>query len=311
MTVIEQKGGAVLPRGPAPLIKLPTKAAEKDKQYSLDDIDPVGRTDVVIYGPPGSCKTMLWSTMPPPFRVIDGDYGLKTLKWAFKAGLTALHCTGPHCLVAYRPVEQGTYPINPEALDKMTDMLDFWFSPGEVEKWEGGTLVWDSATEVNVWAIYKALHVNGQLPKPDKSLSISDKVNEVAHAILLTGEQDYKSAQGFFLGLLADIRVECARHNRNFAMVCHQWTETAQMSDGSTRVVSYEPWLIGQLRQRIAKDFDDVWYTQLFNGKDAKVQVHGDPMHVAKTRWGQVPEIEKDFDYRKMIERVRRYHGTT
>jgi hypothetical protein len=71
----------------------------------------------------------------------------------------------------------------------------------------------------------------------------------------------------------------------------------------------YLPYLIGQLRVRISKDFDDVWYTQLFNGKEPKVQMHGTPDKVTKTRWGQIPDIEKDFDFRQMMARVKKFHG--
>lgn len=313
----EPAGGTMFVKpGPAPTLGVPVQKAEVDKVYSLLDVDPIGRTEVLIYGPPGSCKTALWSTFPPPFRVIDADYGLKTLHWAFNAfqngkdgarNITALHCLDKHCIQAYRPVEKEAYPINPQALDKMCDMIAYWFSPGQVEQWN--TLVLDSATEVNMWAIYKGLHLNGQLPDPKKSLSTSDITNEKAKAILLTGQQDYKSAQGLFIGVLSDIRVDCARFNKNLVLVCHEWTEGTEDREGRFVVSRYEPWLIGQLRTRVAKDFDDVWYTTLFNGKDARVQMHGDPTHITKTRWGQIPDIDKDFDYQKMVEKVRRFHG--
>lgn len=307
MSPLPEGSSMLVKPGPAPTLKLPTEKAEVEKLYSLEDIDPVGRTEVLIYGPPGSCKTMLWSTFPPPFRVIDADLGLKTLRWAYQAQKTALHCLQSHCLQAYRPVEQGTYPINPEALDRMCDMMAYWFSPGQVDQWQ--TLVWDSATEVNMWAIYKGLHLNGVLPDPKKALSTSDSTNEKAKTLLLTGQQDYKSAQGLFMSVLNDTRVECARHNKNFVLVCHEWTEGTEDREGRFIVQRYEPWLIGQLRTRVAKEFDDVWYTQLFNGKEAKVQMHGDATHITKTRWGQITDIEKDFDYRRMVEKVRKFHG--
>ena len=298
-------GSAILKPGPAPIIRLPTQKAEVEKQYSLDDIDPVGRMEAVLYGEPGTGKTVMWSTFPPPFRVIDADRGLKSLKWAFKGGKTALHCTGPHCLKAYRPVEEGTYPINPQAMDKMADMIEYWFTK-DTDEWN--TLIIDSATEVNLWAIYKGLHLNGELPSKEKALSKSDSVNERAKALLLTGEQDYKSAQGLFMGAIMDIRVDCARYNKNLVLVCHQWTDTQGEGD-NVRVVGYKPWLIGQLRTRIAKEFDDVWHLEMFNGKEVKVQMHSSPLVVAKTRWGSITDIDKDADYRKMIERVRQYHG--
>lgn len=299
-------GGSIMTQaGPNPTLPVPVGKPEVEKVFSLEDVDPVGRTEVLIYGPPGGCKTMLASTFPGPFRWIDADKGLKTLRWAYKAGKTSLHCLGRHCIQAYAPEEHDRYPHNPEALDRMVDMIAHWFSPAEVGKWEGGTLVWDSGTEVNNWAVYKGLHLNGLLPDRKKPLSGSDEINEKANTLLITGQQDWKSAQGLFLSALYDTRVECVRYDRNLVLICHEWAETRD--DGS--VIRYEPFLIGQLRTRIAKDFDDVWYTQLFNGKDPKVQMHGSAMYVTKTRWGQIPEIEKDFDFRKMVEKVRKYHG--
>lgn len=296
-------GGSILPKGPTPTLSVPVGKPETEKVYSLEDIDPIGRTEVLIYGPPGGCKTSLAATFPPPFRWIDADNGLKSLRWAYKAGNTSLHCLGPHCLRAYRPVEHERYPVNPEALDRMCDMIAHWFSPGEVDQWQ--TMVWDSATEINLWAVYKGLHLNGQLPDRKKPLSTSDTVNEQAKTLLLTGQQDWKSAEGLFMAAVMDARVDCAKHGKNLVLICHEWTDTGD--DG--RVLRYLPYLIGQLRTRIAKDFDDVWYTQLFNGKDAKVQMHGDPMHVTKTRWGNIQGIQDDFDYRKMLAKVKAYHG--
>jgi hypothetical protein len=67
-------GGSVLAgAGPAPTLHVPTEKAEVSKIYSLEDVDPIGRTEVLIYGPPGGCKTSLTATFPPPFRWIDAD----------------------------------------------------------------------------------------------------------------------------------------------------------------------------------------------------------------------------------------------
>jgi len=282
---------------------VPVGKPEVDKIYSPGDIDPLGRMECLIYGPPGGAKTSLAATFPPPFRWIDADFGLKSLRWAFKEGKTALHCLDRHCMEAYRPAEKESYPQNPEAFDRMCDMIAHWFSPGEVDKWN--TIVIDSATEVNLWAVYKGLHLNGELPTKKNRLSSSDETNETAKTLLLTGQQDWKSAEGLFLGAMIDLRVDCAKYNKNLVLICHEWTET----DEKGNVLRYLPALIGQLRTRIAKEFDDVWYTQIFNGKEAKVQMIGSSDKVTKTRWGSIKDIEKDFDYRKMVERVREYHG--
>jgi hypothetical protein len=301
-------GGSIMTqKGPNPTLPVPVGRAEVDKIYSLEDVDPIGRIEVLIYGPPGGCKTSLAATFPPPFRWIDADNGLKTLRWAYAVGKTSLHCLGPHCIQAYRPLEDERYPRNPKALDQTADMIAHWFTPAEVDKWQ--TLVLDSATEINLWCVYKGLHLNGLLPKRERPLSNSDEINEKAMTLLLTGEQDWKSAQGLFMSLLTDVRVDCAKFNKNLVVICHEWTDSTEDRDGNVRVSRYMPFLIGQLRARVPKDFDDVWYTQLFNGQDPKVQMHGSADKVTKTRWGQVPNIQDDFDFRRMLEKVKKFHN--
>lgn len=301
------QGGSILPgKGPAPTIGVPTQAAEIGRQYTLADVDPIGRTEALIYGPPGCGKTVLASTFPPPFRWLDADNGLKSIRWAYATGRTAL--TKLEDLVAYRPTEalDGMYPNFPKALDLACDMIAHWFSPGEVEKWN--TLVIDSATELNAWAIYKGLHLNGQYPTKNKPLSKSDEVNEQAKAMLVTGEQDYKSAMGLFMGVITDIRIDCAKFNKNLVLLCHEWKDFEETDNGGQRLIACAPLLIGQLRTRIAKDFDDIWYMQVFNGTEYKITATSSPTTVAKTRWGSIPDLMKEPDYRKILERVKAFH---
>lgn len=301
------KGGSVITqKGPTPTVQVDNQPAEVDKQYSLSKVDPIGRSEVLIYGPPGGGKTVTAATFPGPFRWLDADGGLKSVRWAFSAGKTSFKSLDD--LVAYRPAEvlEGAYPLLPQALDKACDMMAYWFSDAEVGKWN--TLVWDSATEVNLWAIYKALHLNGRFPNKNRPLSVSDDINKQAKAMLLTGQQDYKSAMGLFSGVLTDTRILCAKHGKNFVLICHEWTD--ENEDG--QVLSYRPLLIGQLRDRVAKDFDDVWYCRIYKGakgSEVKLQVHGDPRHVAKTRWGQVLKDEEEPDYQALVAKVKQFHN--
>lgn len=216
-------------------------------------------------------------------------------------------------LVAYAPSEDYTkeyYQASPQAFNKMTDMVDFWFSPGEVEKWEGGTLVIDSASQVNQWAMNMALSINAQLPSPSKPLSGSHSINLKAKLNIIQGKQDYKSAMALFETFITDIRLQCARYNRNLVLLCHEHLEEERDEDaGSVRVVGVKPALYGQLRDTLPKSFDDVWYMQVYNGKEFKVQVHADPIRDAKTRWGGFLKKEEPADYRILIQKVRDYHA--
>jgi hypothetical protein len=311
MTTPATGSSAFTKPGPAPFKMVPAEDAELDKQFTLESVSPVGPFQAVFFGPPGTGKTTAAATLPSPFRWIDADggNGLKTLRWAQKAGLTTLKDLTAESLIAYKPAEEFEegYVKDPKALDKMADMTNHWFKPTERDKWQ--TLVIDSITEVNMWCIYKGLHLNGQLPTHAKPLSKSDEINEKAKTMLLTGEQDYKSAQGLFIGWLTEVRLHCTKYEKNLICTAHEWRDEVEKEDGSMMVRSVAPWLIGQLRNRIAKDFDDVWYFQLFNGKEVKVQVQESPTVKAKTRWGQIVGPAEGPDYRVILEKVKKFHG--
>lgn len=296
-------------KGPAPAISIPSHKVSNEGEYTLEDIDPIGRTEAMFVGAPGSGKTILAATMPPPFRWIDADRGLKSLRWAFKEGKTSL--TSLSDLVAYAPKEalEKGYAKSANAFNEMLDRIDFWFSPEEEPKWRGGTLVIDSFSEVNDWALNLGLELNGKHPTPDRPLSGSAKINMAAKVKLVIGEQDYKSAMGLIQKAVAEIRSQCARYDRNLVLICHEWTENRERDDGTQTVVRYRPALIGQLRDKLSKDFDDVWFMQVYNGKDYRVLLHQDAMHTAKTRFGGMVAREEPADYRLIIEKVQLYHN--
>lgn len=293
-------------------VLVPGQPAEVGWQYSLADVDPIGRSEVMIVGRPGSGKTVLAATFPPPFRWLaaDGKTSLKSVRWAMQAGRTSF--TNPDDVMAYSPSEdldKGVYPTTPAAFNKMTDMIDHWFSKDQVDKWQ--TLVLDSFTEINEWALNMGLSMNMQFPSTSKPLSGSHKINQAAKVRLITGQQDYKSAMGLIEGFITDVRSNCSKHSKNLVVVCHEYVEDMEDDSGARKVLSIEPLLIGQLRQRIVKSFDDVWYMRVYQGAtgpDIKVQVHADPLRVAKTRWGDILKREEDPDYRKLIATVKKFH---
>lgn len=291
--------------GPMPTKAEPIEAAEVSKQYTLADVDPIGRTEVLLYGDPGTGKTVAAATFPPPFRWLDADGGLKSIRWAFKHGITSL--TRLEDLVAYRPTEllDGQYIARdkrPIAFDKSCDMIAYWFSPGQVDNWQ--TLVLDSGTELQAWAMLKALELNGRLKIGKEIISRSHATNLEAGAMIARVQQDYKSEQGLFEGFLQEVRVDCVNHSKNLVLICHKFTET----DDDGNVLKYMPLLTGQLRERIVKSFDDVWFLEMIGGK-VGVQTHGSGRVLAKTRWGQVFGAAEEPDYRKMLAKVRTFHG--
>lgn len=300
------QGGSILTETKPVLI--PSVPVDSRGEFTLDDVDPVGRIEVMLVSKPGGGKTVAASTFPPPFRWLaaDGRNALKSVAWAFKAGITAM--TDKSQLVGYAPVEnvdKGTYVSNPRAFNDCCDRVDRWFSKTEIEKWKGGTLVLDSMTTINGWALNLGLAVNQKLPSTSKPLSGSHKINEQAKARIITGMQDYKTSMAHVEGWIYDVRSMCALHDVNLVVLCHEYGET----DEEGNIITYLPMLDGQLRTKLAKDFDDVWWMVAYNGKDFKFQHHADPLHPAKTRWGQVLSREEPADFRKVIAKVKEFHA--
>ncbi len=306
-------GMSKLPPGPTPITRMDNRTPEIEAIFTLADVDPFGRTEALIWGPPGTGKTVIASTFPPPFRWIDADGGLKSLRWAFKAGKTSL--TKLEDLVAYRPIDkEGRYIENPDAFNKVLDMITFWFTEDERDSWN--TLVIDSWSALNIWALNLGLSLNFVLPKKEKPLSKSHGINLQAAARLIIGQQDYKSAQALLDDAVEQIRIECATHNKNLVMIAHEWTETSettnQSGEKSKRIVGYKPALIGNLREKITKDFDEVWAMRAYSkagAVDIKAQMHKDNMRYAKTRWGSMLDYEEEPDYRTMMKKVREFHS--
>lgn len=301
-----------IPGASTPTKNIPNERAEVDKLFTLADVDPIGRTEAMIYGPPGSGKTVFAATFPEPQRWIsaDGETSLKSLRWAMKSGRTSF--TDPTHLVAYAPTEipKGRYIDVASAFNKMQDMINYWFTPEQVDQWQ--TLVLDSFTQINEWALDLGLGLNTQYPKPDKPLSTSDAVNRRAMTRLVTGQQDYKSAMGLIEGFLRNVRSDCARHNKTLVILCHEHKDYTEDSNGNEIVSAVTPLLIGMLRTKIVKDFDDVWYMEKYHeatGVKIKVNLNGSAKVIGKTRWGSIFTKEQEPDYRKLIAEVKKYHA--
>lgn len=292
---------------PKPVL-IPAQPVTAAGEFTLDQVDPLGDIQVMLVSKPGGGKTVAAATFPPPFRWVaaDGQNALKSVVWAFKAGLTSM--TDPKQLVGYAPVEipdKGTYVANPRAFNDMCDHVDRWFQKGEIDKWRGGTLVLDSMTTINGWAMNLGLVVNKKFPSESKPLSGSHAINEKAKARIVTGQQDYKTSMAHVEGWLQDLRASCMKEKVNLVILCHEMAET----DDDGNVLTYLPMLDGQLRTRVPKDLDDVWWVVAYNGKDFKFQVHSDPKHPAKTRWGQCLNREEPADFRLLLKKVKEFHG--
>jgi hypothetical protein len=298
--------------GPVKTVNIPSERAQVELIQTLADVDPIGRTEALIYGPPGSGKTVLAATFPGPIRWIaaDGANSLKSVRWAFKEGMTSFQKLEDLQLYVPQETVKGRYIAKANAFNLMQDMIDYWFKPEQVDTWQ--TLVMDSFTEINTWALDLGLGLNVEFPSTSKPLSTSDQINRKAMTRMVTGQQDYKTAMGLIEGFLRNVRIECSRHNKHLVILCHEWQDTTEGSSGEVIITAVRPLLIGQLRDKVSKDFDDVWHMERYSkgtGIEVKVRVHGDNKTLAKTRWGTIMPREVEPDYRKMIAEVKKYHG--
>lgn len=300
-------------RGRMPTKPVPSEPVDEGEFYSLADVDPIGsQFEALFYGAPKTGKTcMAAQWIRPPFRWLDADGGLKSVRWAVKEGLTQIKDLNKD-LIAARPIEQqddATGYRKAEAFDKTCDIIDHWMNKDR-DNWN--TLVIDSFTEINEWAISKGLVLNASLPSENRPLSGSHKINLKARTRLIVGQQDYKSAQGLCSDFLNDTRVDCTKYGKDLIVICHRWTEEERDEHtGSRRVIAYMPLLIGQLRERMTTAFNDIWYFEMrrgTKGPECHIQFHADAKKYAGTRWGNCLNVTEPAIMKDIIAKVKTYH---
>jgi hypothetical protein len=256
---------------------------------------------VLVYGKPGSGKTIFAHTFPRT-RTLDFDKGMRSVLWAIRNGII----TGKTpdevifaTIVESQREKRGAIKRS-SALDQACDQLDAWLAEDAAgNEWD--TLVGDSGTALSDYTINKGLDENARL-----NLSKS-KADSGTSGMRVMRMQDWGSGSSLFQSFID----WCRSINKNFVLVCHEYEST---NDNGT-VVGIEPLLIGQLRQRIVKDFDEVYYSDVRRkgvGAQATMeyvlQTQKDNLKVCKSRLGCLdPVIPANYEH--IRQAVEQYYG--
>lgn len=262
----------------------------------------VRRLHLLLYGPPKTGKTVAAHSLPNT-RTLDIDDGMQSVHWAIATGKIKKR---PEEIV-YATIKQpagnfkSTYVI-----DAATDVVDGWLAdenipPSEWDKpypqfWD--TLIIDGGTGMTEAAIVKALSENNRLGLSKSFEKLKEKLGITPMMI-----QDWGSAASLFMKALTQWRAI----GKNIVLICHEYAET----DENGTVLSYDPLLIGQLRQKIPGSFDEVWYMMVEGTrKDPKYlfQTTPDSRHRLGSRLGCLDPVESS-DFAAIKKKIAKFYG--
>lgn len=242
---------------------------------TLESYRPTGGLHVLVYGPPGSGKTVFAHTFPRT-RTLDFDNGMGSVAWAIREGIIDKDLKDVvYETIHEKHLDKGVV-TRASALDWATDTLDKWLE--DRDEWD--TLIVDSATALNEAVINKGLEANAKLrlsKSKDEAKSLGFRVMKM---------QDWGAGMNLFSQFIEWIRADL--WDKNIVLVCHEYQNT----NDSGSLIAIEPALIGQLRQRVAKDFSEVYYAEVTGTKaEPKFQLmtRQASRYVCKSRLGCLP----------------------
>lgn len=260
-------------------------------QSGLSAIGSGRRLGLLLYGPPGTWKTVNAHHLPRT-RTIDLDDGMQSVEWAILEGVLdkrldeIVYATilPPHDL------DDKENNVLQEAMDQVDEWLDEedidpkdWDKPYE-QKWD--TLIVDSLSALTDASIIHGLRENNRLKM---SFSWTKMVKGGIRPMKI---QDWGAASLLFMKFIT----HCRNAGKNLVLIAHEYVDT----DDDGNILSIQPKVIGQLRQDLPKDFDEVWYARIKGSKnDAKgiFQTQPDPIRRLRSRIGCLaPEESANFD---------------
>jgi hypothetical protein len=261
---------------------------------TLADHQIAQRFEGLLWGPPGSGKTVLAHSFPRTRTLnFDGPSALDSVWWAIKEKIIDKKLED---IVFENIVEDtsGKYGSvkKATALDAASDQIDLWLKD---PNWE--TLIIDSGTELSEATINKGLAANARL-----GLSKS-KEQGTSESMRVMRVQDWGAAGSLFQQFINWVRTI----DKNIILICHEYTDT----DENGSVIQYEPALIGQLRQKITKSFGEVYHLGVSGSRQAPVyemQTAPDPKHVCKTRLGCLKPI-MPASYKALADAISTYYN--
>lgn len=261
---------------------------------TLEEYEPGAAIHCIVYGAPGSGKTVFAHSFPRT-RTLDFDGGMGSVAWAIKEGI--IHKDLSEVVfetILEENLERGRV-TQASALDRATDTLDEWLK--ERDEWD--TLIVDSATAMNEAVINRGLEINASLGM-SRSVSESKKLG-----IRVMKMQDWGAGMNLFTQFIEWIRADLP--DKNIVLVCHQY----ENRDDAGNLIAYEPLLIGQLRQRIAKDFGEVYFIEQTGTKTKpryELLTRKDSRHVTKSRLGCLP-VTCEASYKDIYGYINDYWG--
>lgn len=272
------------------------------------------RLHALLWGPPGSWKTVMAHGMPNT-RTIDFDDGMQSVEWAILAGKIkkSMNEVVFETILPTGKDKDGVATM----LDKATDVIDKWLEEESIpeNEWEEyckethgldvpypqhwDTLIIDSASGLNEAAIVLGLKENNRLNQSESWKAWKSDGWRVRPMRI----QDWGSA-----GHLEVKFIEmCRAIGKNVIVIAHQYENT----DDKGTVISYDPLLIGQNRQLVPKDFDEVWYAHITGTRQepvGKIQTTNGGKRNCGSRLGCLNPIEV-LNFYKFREKVAKFYG--
>lgn len=247
----------------------------------------IGPLHVLLYGAPGTGKTVLAHSFPRP-RTLDLDRGVRSVLWAIDAGVIPEPEGWVYKTINETKRDAHGYVTTPTAFDECTRTLDQWIE--ESDEWD--TLIVDSLTSLNTYGLLKAVTSMGSIGFT-KSKLLGDKVK-----FLLTDRGDFKGVNSLVNQFSDWIRSLSGKH-----IVCIAHEDERQNEEGQT--IEYLPLLSPSLRPRLLKDYDEIWYATTEGVRDNTKFItltKKDSLRYAKSRLG-IFKAKEDFLTFQRIEK--------
>lgn len=273
------------------------------------------RLNLLLYGAFGTWKTVNAHGLPRT-RTLDFDDGMQSVEWAIRAGELRRPDWPKDATVDWM-LDQIVYEtiLPPASLDEnlnevfdyAADKVEEWVEEEDIpyEEWDRrypqlwDTLIIDSGTSLTSSTMIKALKETDRL---DLSKSWGKRRKKGLTPRMI---QDYGAASILFEKFMT----LCFGTGKNIVLICHEYQNT----DKKGNLEAIEPLLIGQLRQSMPKNFDEVWYARVKGTKSATegvFQTAPDPLRRCRSRLGCLdPEESADFD--AIRKKVAEFYGVS
>lgn len=285
--------------------KLETIEEARSKGYHIPL--HVKRANILLYGPPKVGKTVAAHAMPRT-RTLDFDNGMQSVEWAIREGIIKKDPSE----IVYKTIlpppgqRQSTFVI-----DEAADTIDEWIADEDIppEEWDRpypqfwDTLIIDGGTGLTEASTILGLKENNRL---GLSKSWDRMLGSKKLAVTPVMIQDYKSAQELFQTFINN----CRSIGKNVVLICHEYYEYEGEGENE-RLISVDPLLIGQLRNKIPKDFDEVWYAHVKGTRqkpEYMFQTTPDSLHRLGSRSGCLDPVEP-ANFPAIKKKIAKYYN--